>query len=180
MRSIGDVDTRTGGIGRAGQMSAKTFPLETGVRGVCMEAAWIKYMPGYGTPRPEHSFNQFRFALERPPEIQDRVLQPGDAALYPQGVHHGPQLQTRESTALISQFVGPNGCPYLTHTELMAAERSLKFAGAIVDGGTCTQIMPDSRKVDRHGHAACYEAVVGHPPRFPSGSSAFRIAGCWA
>lgn len=167
--SIGDIDVIEGGIGRAGRMLAKPFPLDTGVSDVAMEFTWTKYFPGYGTPRHKHTFDQFRFALEGPREIQDGVLQPGDAGFYPEGVSYGPQLQTQESSGLGLQFMGPNGGPYLTHADLQAAERRLKAEGAVFEGGVYTKVLPDGRKINKDGHAACYEAIVGHPPRFPKG-----------
>jgi hypothetical protein len=165
--SIGDIDVIEGGIGRAGRMLAKPFPLDTGVPEVGMEFTWTKYFPGYGTPRHKHTFDQFRFALEGPREIQDGVLQPGDAGFYPEGVSYGPQLQTQESSGLGLQFMGPNGGPYLTHADLQAAERTLKTAGAVFEDGVCKRVLPDGRKINQDGHAACYEAIAGHPPRFP-------------
>lgn len=167
--SIGDVRLHEGGIGRAGRMQAKGFPLDTGIEGVGMEFAWTHYFPGYSTPRHKHTFDQFRFALEGPREIEDGVLQPGDAGFYPEGVSYGPQLQTQESSGLGLQFMGPNGGPYLTHADLQAAERKLKAEGGIFEGGVYTQVLPNGRKVNKDGHAACYEAIAGHPPRFPKG-----------
>ena len=49
--SMGDIRLIEGGIGRAGRMQAKAFPLDTGIEGVGMEFAWTHYFPGYGTPR---------------------------------------------------------------------------------------------------------------------------------
>lgn len=165
--SIGDIKPVEGNIGRAGRLRGKGFPLDTGVPGVGMEFSWTHYFPGYQTPRHMHTFDQFRFALQGPREIKDGVLQPGDAGFYPEGVSYGPQLQTEESTGLGLQFMGPNGGPYLTHADLGAADKKLRAEGAVFEKGVYTKIMPDGRKINKDGHAACYEAITGFPPRFP-------------
>ncbi len=167
--STGEVRLIEAGIGRAGRMQARGFPLDTGIDGVGMEFSLTRYFPGYGTPRHKHTFDQFRFALAGPREIQDGVLQPDDAGFYPEGVLYGPQLQTEESTGLGLQFMGPNGGPYLTHEDLRNAASKLKAAGAVFEGGVYTQVLPDGRKINKDGHAACYEAIVGRPPEFPKG-----------
>ncbi len=167
--SIGDIAAAEAGIGRAGRMLAKGFPLDTGIPGVEMEFAWTHYFPGYGTPRHKHTFDQFRYALEGPREIQGGVLQPGDCGFYPEGVLYGPQLQTEESSGLGLQFMGPNGGPYLTHEALQNARKVLSAEGASFAGGVYTRILPDGRKINMDSHAACYEKIVGQKPRFPKG-----------
>lgn len=165
--AIGDIEAIEGNIGRAGRLVGKPFPLETGVPGVGMEFTWTQYSPGYSTPRHTHTFDQFRFALDGPREIQDGVLRPGDAGFYPEGVRYGPQMQTKLSSGLGLQFMGPSGGPYLTHADLYAAQEQLKAEGGVFKAGVYTKILPDGRKVNKDGHAACYELVAGHPPRFP-------------
>ena len=167
--SIDYVETHEAGIGRAGRMLAKGFPLDTGIPGVEMEFAWTHYFPGYGTPRHKHTFDQFRFALEGPREIKGGVLAPGDCGFYPEGVLYGPQLQTEESSGLGLQFMGPNGGLYLTHEALQNARKELSAEGATFEGGVYTRVMPGGRKVNMDSHAACYEKITGHKPKFPKG-----------
>jgi hypothetical protein len=167
--SIGDIEAIEAGIGRAGRMLAKGFPLDTGVPGVEMEFAWTHYFVGYGTPRHKHTFDQFRFALEGRREIEGGVLEPGDCGFYPEGVLYGPQLQTDESSGLGLQFMGPSGGPYLTHVDLQAARDRLKAEGGTFSGGVYTRVLPDGRKINKDSHAACYEAITGHKPEFPKG-----------
>lgn len=167
--SIGDMTLVEGTIGRAGRLIGKPFPLDTGIPGVGMEFTWTKYFPGYMTPRHKHVFDQFRFALDGPREIQDGVLQAGDAGFYPEGVSYGPQLQTVESSGIGLQFMGPNGGPYVTHEDLINAQTKLIADGGRFDSGVYTQVSPDGKKINKDGHAACYELVAGHPPRFPKG-----------
>jgi hypothetical protein len=167
--SIGDIPAIEAGIGRAGRMLAKGFPLDTGVEGVGMEFAWTHYFVGYGTPRHRHTFDQFRYALEGPREIEGGVLQPGDCGFYPEGVLYGPQMQTRESSGLGLQFMGPSGGPYLTHEDLHHARDLLKAEGGSFAGGVYTKVMPDGRKINMDSHAACYERLTGRKPEFPKG-----------
>jgi quercetin dioxygenase-like cupin family protein len=162
-----DIRAVEAGIGRAGRMLARGFPLETGVPGVGMEFSWTHYFVGYGTPRHTHTFDQFRYALEGPREIQGGVLQPGDAGFYPEGVHYGPQLQSQESSGLGLQFQGPAGIPYLTHEDLRNARDKLKAEGGSFEGGVYTKIMPDGRKINKDGHAACFEYLTGKKIEFP-------------
>lgn len=172
---IADVKTVEAGIGRAGRMLAKGFPLDTGVPGVGMEFSWTYYFVGYGTPRHKHTFDQFRYALEGPRQIQDGVLMPGDCGFYPEGVHYGPQLQEQESSGLGLQFQGPSGVPYLTHEELQNATARLKAEGGTFAGGVYTRILPDGRKFNQDSHAACFEAITGKKIEFPQGRFAAPI-----
>jgi quercetin dioxygenase-like cupin family protein len=165
--SIGDVKALEGTIGRAGRLIGKPFPLDTGIPGVGMEFTFTKYFPGYETPRHTHTFDQFRFALEGSREIQGGALQAGDAGFYPEGVRYGPQLQTEVSSGVGLQFMGPNGGPYMTHADLIAAQQRLKAEGGTFEGGVYTKVLPNGRKINKDGHAACYELLAGHPPRFP-------------
>jgi len=128
--SITEIDLFAAGIGRAGSMAVKQFPLETGVPGVDMEFSWNSYETGYGTPRHKHTFDQFRFALEGDREIKDGYLKPGDCGFYPEGVSYGPQLQTAPSTGLGLQFQGQSGIPYLRHDDLTRAARERQEASA--------------------------------------------------
>jgi quercetin dioxygenase-like cupin family protein len=164
---IADVPTVEAGIGRAGRMLAKGFPLDTGVPGVGMEFSWTYYFEGYGTPRHKHTFDQFRYALEGPRQIQDGVLAEGDAGFYPEGVHYGPQLQTQPSSGLGLQFQGPAGIPYLTHEALQKARERLQAEGGTFSGGVYTKILPDGRKINMDSHAACFEAITGTKIAFP-------------
>jgi quercetin dioxygenase-like cupin family protein len=173
--SIGDIDTVEAGIGRAGRMLAKGFPLDTGVPGVGMEFAWTYYFVGYGTPRHKHTFDQFRYALEGPRQIQDGVLMPGDAGFYPEGVHYGPQLQDQPSSGLGLQFQGPAGVPYLTHEALQNARTRLQAEGGTFSGGVYTRVLPDGRKINKDSHAACFEAITGKQIEFPDGRFASPI-----
>jgi len=164
-----DIPAVEAGIGRAGRMLARGFPLDTGIPGVGMEFSWTHYFVGYGTPRHTHTFDQFRYALEGPREIQGGILQPGDCGFYPEGVHYGPQLQTQESSGLGLQFMGPAGVPYLTHEDLRNARDKLKAEGGTFEGGVYTKVMPDGRKINKDGHAACFEYLTGRKIEFPKG-----------
>ena len=97
------------------------------------------------------------------------MLQPGDCGFYPEGVHYGPQLQTQESSGLGLQFMGPAGVPYLTHEDLRNARDKLKAEGGIFADGVYTKIMPDGRKINKDGHAACFEYITGEKIKFPKG-----------
>ncbi len=165
--SIADVKLIEAGIGREGRMQVKQFPLETGVPGCGMEFSWNMYDVGYGTPRHKHTFDQFRFALEGPREIEDGFLEPGDVGFYPEGVLYGPQKQTKPSTGLGLQFEGASGIPYMTHDDLRDAKKKLEADGGTFANGFYTRIFPDGRKVNKDGHAACYEYLTGEKIRFP-------------
>ncbi len=167
--SIADIPTVEAGIGRAGRMLAKGFPLDTGIPGVGMEFAWTYYFEGYGTPRHKHTFDQFRYALEGPRQIEDGVLAEGDAGFYPEGVLYGPQLQTEPSSGLGLQFQGPAGIPYLTHEALQNARTKLSAEGGTFSGGVYTRVLPDGRKINKDSHAACFEAITGRKIEFPEG-----------
>ena len=168
--SIADVKLVEAGIGREGRMAVKQFPLETGVPGVGMEFSWNSYDTGYGTPRHKHTFDQFRYALDGNREIEDGFLEPGDCGFYPEGVLYGPQKQTQPSTGLGLQFQGAAGIPYLTHEDLRAAAKRLaQEEGVTFSKGVYTKILPDGRKINKDGHAACFEAITGQPIRFPEG-----------
>lgn len=165
--SIADVELVETGIGRAGRMAVKQFPLESGVPGVELEFSWNSYDKGYGTPRHKHTFDQIRFALEGNREIKDGFLEPGDCGFYPEGVPYGPQLQTEPSTGLGLQFEGGSGIPYVRHDDLTRAARELKAAGATFEGGVYRHTGPDGRTITKDGHAACYEHVTGRPIEYP-------------
>jgi hypothetical protein len=165
--SVAEVELFETGIGRAGRMAVKQFPLESGVPGVELEFSWNSYDKGYGTPRHKHTFDQIRFALEGNREIKDGFLEPGDCGFYPEGVPYGPQLQTEPSTGLGLQFQGASGIPYVRHDDLTRAARELKAAGATFEGGVYRHAGPDGRTITKDGHAACYEHVTGHPIAYP-------------
>lgn len=165
--SITDVELFAAGIGRAGSMAVKQFPLETGVPGVDMEFSWNSYDTGYGTPRHKHTFDQIRFALHGNREIKDGFLKPGDCGFYPEGVSYGPQLQTEASTGLGLQFQGAAGIAYLRHDDLTRASRELKAEGGTFTDGVYTRILPDGKKITKDGHAACFEHLTGKKIEFP-------------
>lgn len=165
--SIADVQLIEAGIGREGRMQVKQFPLETGVPGCGMEFSWNMYDVGYGTPRHKHTFDQFRFALDGPREIVDGFLEPGDVGFYPEGISYGPQKQTKPSTGLGLQFEGASGIPYMTHDALRDARKKLEAEGGSFLNGVYTRIFPDGRKINKDGHAACYEFLTGKPIEFP-------------
>jgi hypothetical protein len=158
---------RQAGIGRAGAMTVKPFPLETGVPGVDMEFAWTSYAAGYGTPRHKHTFDQFRFALEGNREIKDGYLKTGECGFYPEGVSYGPQLQTAPSTGLGLQFQGAAGLPYLRHLDLRRAQKELEAEGGVFEGGVYRRTLPDGTKITKDSHAACAEHLMGHKTEFP-------------
>jgi quercetin dioxygenase-like cupin family protein len=165
--SITNVDLMQAGIGRAGSMAVKQFPLETNVPGVDMEFSWNSYEKGYGTPRHKHTFDQIRFALHGNREIKDGFLKPGDCGFYPEGVSYGPQLQTEASTGLGLQFQGAAGITYLRHDDLTRASRELKAEGGTFTDGVYTRILPDGKKITKDGHAACFEHLTGKKIEFP-------------
>lgn len=165
--SIADVELVQTGIGRAGRMAVKQFPLETGVPGVDMEFSWNAYETGYGTPRHKHTFDQFRFALEGNREIKDGYLKPGDCGFYPEGVSYGPQLQTEPSTGLGLQFQGAAGIPYLRHEDLIAAQNALKAQGGTFEAGIYRHVLPDGRTITKDSHAACFEHLTGKSIEYP-------------
>jgi quercetin dioxygenase-like cupin family protein len=166
--SITEIDLFQAGIGRAGRMDVKQFPLETGVPGVEMEFSWNSYQPGYGTPRHKHTFDQFRFALDGDREIKDGYLKPGDCGFYPEGVSYGPQLQNEYSAGLGLQFQGAAGIPYLRHADLMRAEKELVAEGGTFKDGVYNAVLPDGKKITKDGHAACFERLTGKKPEFPT------------
>ena len=165
--SIADVELVQTGIGRAGSMAVKQFPLETGVPGVDMEFSWNAYADGYGTPRHKHVFDQIRFALEGDREIKDGYLKPGDCGFYPEGVSYGPQLQTKPSTGLGLQFEGASGIPYVRHEDLIAAQNELKAEGGTFSNGIYERILPDGKRIVKDSHAACYERLIGKKIEYP-------------
>jgi hypothetical protein len=165
--SIADVELFQTGIGRAGAMAVKQFPLETGVPGVDMEFSWNSYATGYGTPRHKHTFDQIRFALQGDREIKDGYLKPGDCGFYPEGVSYGPQLQTAPSTGLGLQFQGAAGIPYVRHEDLIAAQNALKAEGGTFADGIYRGTLPDGRTVTKDSHAACYERLIGKKIEYP-------------
>jgi quercetin dioxygenase-like cupin family protein len=165
--SITDVELMQAGIGRAGSMAVKQFPLETGVPGVDMEFSWNSYEIGYGTPRHKHTFDQIRFALDGNREIKDGFLKPGDCGFYPEGVSYGPQLQTEASTGLGLQFQGAAGITYLRHDDLTRASRELKAEGGTFTDGVYRRVMPDGKTITKDGHAACFEHLTGKQIEFP-------------
>ena len=106
-----DIPAVEAGIGRAGRMLARGFPLDTGIPGVGMEFSWT------------HDFVGLRHAALHPhlrpvPLCARRAARdPGWGAaagrrwgFYPEGVHYGPQLQTQELSGLGLQFMGPAVC----------------------------------------------------------------------
>jgi quercetin dioxygenase-like cupin family protein len=167
--SVADIKGNLGGIGREGMLFAKEFPVDTGPGGPGMEFTWVSYGADYGTPRHRHTFQQFRYVLQGRRDIKDGVLQEGDCAYYPEGVHYGPQAQTAPMIGLGLQFEGDSGIPYLRHGELIAARNKLKEEGGTFADGVYTRVTPDGRKINKDGHAACFEAITGRKLEFPEG-----------
>ena len=167
--SVADVKLIEAGIGRAGSMAVKQFPLDTGVPGVQLEFSWNSYDTGYGTPRHRHTFDQYRFALEGRRQIEDGYLEPGECGFYPEGVYYGPQMQEEPTIGLGLQFQGLSGLPYLTHDQLRAAERALKADGGSFKDGIYTKVLPDGHKINKDSHAACVEYLTGEKIDFPQG-----------
>jgi hypothetical protein len=168
--NIADLPLRVSpGVGREGSAASKRFPLDTGVPGVKLELSWRRYDKGYGTPRHTHIFDQYRYNFTGKREIKDGFLEEGEVGFYPEGVHYGPQMQSEECTGLGLQFQGLAGIPYLTHKELHDARKALSAEGATFDGGVCTRVLPDGRKVNRDSHLACSEYVAGKRLEFPKG-----------
>ena len=65
--------------------------------------------------------------------------------------------------------MGPAGVPYLTHEDLRNARDRLKAEGGTFADGVYTKIMPDGRKINKDGHAACFEYITGEKIKFPKG-----------
>jgi quercetin dioxygenase-like cupin family protein len=167
--SIADVKGRLGGIGREGMLFAKPLPLDPGPGAPGMEFDWVSYGADYGTPRHRHTFQQFRYVLKGRRDIKDGVLEEGDCAYYPEGVHYGPQAQTAPMIGVGLQFEGDSGIPYLRHSDLLDARNKLKEEGGTFANGVYTRVMPDGRKINKDGHAACFEAITGRKLEFPEG-----------
>lgn len=167
--SIADVKGRRGGIGREGLLFAKPLPLDPGPGAPGMEFDWVSYGADYGTPRHRHTFHQFRYVLQGRRDIQGGVLEEGDCAYYPEGVHYGPQAQTASMIGIGLQLEGDSGIPYLRHAELHAARDKLKEEGGTFANGIYTRVMPDGRKINKDSHAACFELLTGRKLEFPEG-----------
>ncbi len=165
--SIADIQGRRGGIGREGLLFAKPLPLDTGPGTPGMEFDWVSYGADYGTPRHRHTFQQIRYVLQGRRDIQGGVLEEGDCAYYPEGVHYGPQAQTASMIGIGLQFEGDSGIPYLKHAQLHAARDQLKEEGGTFANGIYTRVMPDGRKINKDGHAACFEKITGRKLEFP-------------
>ncbi|MGH7090699.1 MAG: hypothetical protein ACREFQ_17525 [Stellaceae bacterium] len=165
--SVSEIELVEAGSTREGHMRVKQFPLETYVPEVIIEFSWNSYDTGYGTPRHKHTFDQFRYALTGDREIKDGYLEPGDCGFYPEAVPYGPQLQHEPTIGLGLQFTGASLIRYVTHAELREARRRLAAEGGTFSGGVYTKLLPDGRKINKDSHAACWEAITGHPLEFP-------------
>ena len=165
--NVADVPLVEQSIGRAGQILAKTFPLDTGVPGLRMDFTWLVHGKGYGTPRHKHTFDQFRITFEGVRQSDDGDMGPGECGYFPEGVSYGPQFQDEAECGLILQFEGPSGIPYLTHEELDAARQRLIAEGGTFSKGIYTKVLPDGRKINKDSHAACFEAITGKKMEFP-------------
>ncbi len=165
--SITEITPMGSGGAREGSATYKQFPLETGVPGTALEFSWNSYDTGYATPRHKHAFDQFRYAFDGDRQIKDGYLTPGDCGFYPEGVSYGPQLQKEPSVGLGLQFQGPEGIPYETHAELVAARKRLSAAGGTFANGIYTKILPNGRKINKDSHAACWEEAAGQKFRYP-------------
>jgi hypothetical protein len=167
--SIAEVELVQAGIGREGSMAVKQFPLDTGVPGIQLEFSWNSYDTGYGTPRHRHTFDQYRYALTGKRMIEGGFLEPGECGFYPEGVYYGPQMQEEPTIGLGLQFQGLSGLPYMTHEDLRNARKALSAEGATFKDGIYTRILPDGRKINKDGHAACVEYLTGERMKFPEG-----------
>jgi hypothetical protein len=167
--SVADIAAVEESIGRNGRIVAKPFPLETGVAGVNMDFTWTFLSAGYGTPRHRHNFDQIRYVLEGEFSAGTGAIDAGQCAYFPEGVHYGPQHQDADCLALILQFPGPGGAPYITHTQLDDARQRLIAAGGRFHDGIYTRDLPDGHKINQDSHAACYEFLTGQALEFPEG-----------
>ena len=132
--SIADVKGRRGGIGREGLLFAKPLPLDPGPGAPGMEFDWVSYGADYGTPRHRHTFHQFRYVLQGRRDIQGGVLEEGDCAYYPEGVHYGPQAQTASMIGIGLQLEGDSGIPYLRRNlGLVFQDQKLLFDRSVLD-----------------------------------------------
>lgn len=168
--NIADVVMLEQSHGRTRDLRVKPLPLETGVPGVRMEPTWLIAPVGYGTPRHRHVFEQIKYVMKGEwPTTKDLVLREGDCGYFPEGVYYGPQMQKVDVTAFILQFQGPSGIPYLTHAELIAAQRRLEERGGIFKNGIFTMQTSDGRKITMDSHRASWEEFTGQPESFPVG-----------
>ena len=156
-------------IGRNGRITAKELPVPTGVPGFDMDFTWTIFSEGYGTPRHRHTFDQVRFVLDGKFQSDVGDIETGECGYYPEGVHYGPQHQDDECKALILQFPGPSGIPYLKHVDLDQVRQRLIAEGGSFAGGVYTKVSPDGRQINKDSHAACFEAITGKKMEFPEG-----------
>jgi hypothetical protein len=168
--NIADIPMLQQSHGRTRDLKVKPLPLDTGVPGVRMEPAWLIAPVGYGTPRHRHVFDQVKFVMDGEwPTTKDITIHPGECSYFPEGVYYGPQMQKIDCTALVLQFQGPSGIPYLTHDELRAAQRKLESEGGVFKDGVYTMRTADGRTINKDSHKACWEEFTGQDEVFPEG-----------
>jgi hypothetical protein len=121
------------------------------------------------SPRHRHNFEQIRFVLDGELSFgRDGTMTQGMVGYFPEGVHYGPQTQTRESLAAVLQCGGASGSGYPSRTEVKSAMDALEEFGHFEEGVyRRNEGVPGKRNLD--GFQAIWEQINKRPMVYPKG-----------
>jgi len=121
------------------------------------------------SPRHRHNFEQIRLVLDGELSFgRDGTMTQGMVGYFPEGVHYGPQTQTKESLTAVLQCGGASGSGYPSRNEVKGAMDALEEFGHFKDGVyRRNEGQPGKRNLD--GFQAIWEHINKRPMVYPKG-----------
>lgn len=151
---------------RAGEDAGRRrdFSIHDVEGGVTYHSSYSEYVPGPGSPRHHHSFEQIRYVLSGEVEYAQKRYGAGWLGYFPEAVFYGPQGVVTDSSGFVVQFPGPSGYSFHSRWDTARGTELVRAAGGKFEDGICT--WPDGRKQD--AHEAVMEAIYGKPSEYPA------------
>jgi hypothetical protein len=121
------------------------------------------------SPRHRHNFEQIRLVIDGELSFgRDGTMTAGMLGYFPEGVHYGPQTQTKESLTAVLQCGGASGSGYPSRNEVKGAMDALEEFGTFTDGVyRRREGVPGKRNLD--GFQAIWEQINQRPMLYPKG-----------
>lgn len=139
------------------------FSIQDLTAGVTYHASHTVFVPGPGSPRHHHSFEQLRFVLGGEVEYGRKRYGAGWLGYFPEGVYYGPQSNPSSGQQIVAQFPGPSGMPFHSRDDTRRSREGVRALGGRFENGIC--IWPDGKKQD--AHEALMEWLYGKDAVYP-------------
>jgi hypothetical protein len=136
-------------------------------RGIRMRAGITTYTPDRYNPRHRHTDEAVRFYYRGAECYGKDVMEEGDCAYVPEGVHYGPTRTAeghKDNVRISLHFPGPSGFPTPVWPEVMRAQKEMreKQVGQFEKG---IFVWPNGRKQD--AFEAVQEYIIGEKLTYP-------------